>query len=131
MDDFGKEQTGLARDGRVIEGEDINRETFLPYLNVMLQNHKEGFRELAYHPARGKDKWQWYFNRMVLPDTWGDLIMLFVISHIYKAEITYLFKYPGQADYREDIIKNFQGAPRYNWKILNEGNYHFKALMPQ
>jgi len=106
----------------------VSRGDFLETLNLMLDYHKEGFANAHYHPLGIRDKWQWYLNHMAISPTWGDLIVLCVISHLYRARIT-CWQQTGAGEFSIAIC-NAPDADK-EWAVLNEGNYHFKALLPQ
>lgn len=95
---------------------------FRELLNAALTYHQQAWPMYYYQG------WIFYEEWMGMTGTWGDFIMLAVMSHLYRKNIRVLMSPRNQPFVLEAVnVLQPQGGV---WRIVNHNNTHFEALVP-
>lgn len=110
---------------------DVSREEFATRLGQLHDWHRVQWpNALAYRRMPGVDRWRQFCVGMSRGGEWGDLIILCAASHLFGVRFRVYVQVAGGFYSDEvDFVNRALGA-RPELVLVNYGNYHFVAVVP-
>ena len=71
----------------------------------------------------GPTSWQAYLKGMLGPDTWGDIVVLYAISHMWSVAITFI----QVTDLKEYRIRHKRPLKECDMVVVYDGFAHFSG----
>ncbi len=104
----------------------VGPEGFIEKLDALYDWHKQGWRNERVYAGTGERRWTVYMDEMSKPNTWADLIMLFVMSHMFDCCFG-VYVQLGAAAWTDVVDAKDVGYPIDH--LLCKNAFHWEAIV--